>query len=388
MSGHNTEIFRHIDGEEPLNDFFVSLLARSDISRILNTIHDDIEFGNEASLVATQRSGLQDHPEGNTKRRTLDWVVRDDEKLVGYESKTNDSLESDQLREERRKLDENAPKRDVYLYAITEDVRKPDRSAEFTWMSWSDVGKAIHDIENKSPIIQLMSDMLKNEGYDGFRGFTPYEQDEGWFIKHQNEAIDLAVEAAERAEEIEFYHRDRIDPHNRVQDSVSTVKSRPSRCLGPSYYVFPNHPIGYQETETTYNIRGDYGWYIAIVVPALHNQVYVQMNVYLSKNPEFRALFKRNATELSNIIDTEGMTVWPSWNSLFQEETPDEFDDPDRIEKIFEKEGGKRKYKRIRMGWEIDTEKESDEIIIETARKMERLHEIFYDGITRRKSFD
>lgn len=379
--------FRHIDGEESLNDFFVSLLARSDVSTVMNAIHDDIEFQSGAHLAGTQRDGLPRHPETNSKRRTLDWVIRDSEKLVGYESKTNGGLGESQLEEERRKLEVNTEGKDVYLYAITEDLRKPELSVDYSWFSWHNVAEAVIDIDNKSSITKTLSDMLENNGYGRFSGFTPYERDEGWFITHQNEAVDFALEAAKYAKEVRFYDKNRIDLHNRVKSDIINVKNNDYQCMGPSYFVFPNHPEGYREAKTSYNIRGDYGWYIAVVIPALHNEVYVQLDTYLSKNEEFPKMFEQYAEEITDLVMSEGMSVWTSWNSIFKEETPTKHDDPEQIQNIFENKGGEGRYKRIRIGWEVDTDQPPDNIVEIAAHKMERLHDLFYEGVNMRESF-
>lgn len=113
MADHEGELFRHIDGEKSLNDFFSSLLARSNTSRVLNAVHREIRFRNDAEVVATQRDGLDEHPDENSKLRTLDWVVKDGGKMVGYESKTGNPLDATQLQEERRKLNENADGREA-----------------------------------------------------------------------------------------------------------------------------------------------------------------------------------------------------------------------------------------------------------------------------------
>lgn len=393
MADHDNELFRHIDGEESLNDFFSSLLARSDTPRVLNAVHQDLRFRDDAEIIATQRDGLSKHPDANKKMRTLDLVVRDEEKTVGYESKTGDSLKLDQLQEERQKLVENADGREVHLYAITEDIRRPEIPLEFKWMSWRDVGKAVNDLaedsDKESPIIQLMADMLTNEGYDGFRGFTDYEQDEEWFIKHQNEAIDLAFDAGKYAEGLTIYDEGpkNTDFHRRIRRDIAMVRGNSHRALGPSYYVFTIVPEGYFEADLDYDITEE-GWDIQLTVPALHNDIFVGLNVYLSKSQELKELFSRNAEKLQEIMVAEEMTVKSSHNSLFHDKTPSTYNRAEEVRPLFETNAGEGEYKRFRIGWPVETEQEPSDIIEETARKMETLHEIFYDGVNRRKSFE
>lgn len=162
MGSPKHDFFRYVDGEESQTDFFVSLLSRTDTARVLNAIHDNLEFDDSAYVRATQRDGLPHHPEENDKRRTIDWVVEDNTKLVGYELKTgNDSLYSKQLREERRKLEHNSGRKNVHLFGVTEDVHKPDYGADASWLSWFDIGASVIDIENKSEAIEIMADLSK-----------------------------------------------------------------------------------------------------------------------------------------------------------------------------------------------------------------------------------
>ncbi len=387
MGNPDNALFRHIGGEEPLNDFFASLLSRTDVDQVMNEIHDGLEFQHGATVVGTQRDGLPNHPEENSKRRTLDWVIQDGEKIVGYESKTNDKLKRNQLLEERRKLEANADGREVHLFGVTEDLRQPDLSVDFSWLSWHDIADSLSEADTTTPITELMSDMLENEGYGRFEGFTPYSRDESWLITHQNEAVDFALEAAKYAEGVRFYHRQRVDLHNRVKNDVEAVKNNDYQSLGPSYFVFPNHPVGYRESDTAYNIRGDHGWYIAITIPALHNEVYVQLDTYLSKNEDFPEMFSENAEEITELVMSNDMTVWTSPNSLNREDPQQEFKDRETIRDIFRSKGGEGKYKRIRMGWEVDVDQPSDDIVAEAAEKMERLQELFYHGVEMRQEY-
>lgn len=226
MGSPTHDFFRYVDGEESQTDFFVSLLNQTDTARVLNAIHDKLEFDDSAHVRATQRDGLPHHPVETDKRRTIDWVVEDNTKLVGYESKTgNDSLSSKQLREERLKLEHNAGRKNVHLFGITEDVNKPNYGADASWLSWFDVGASVIDIENKSEAIEIMSDLFKHKGYEGFTGFAPFKRDEAWFISHQNDAVDLAFEVDKYADEVGLYtkknkHR---DFYNRAQQNFNKV---------------------------------------------------------------------------------------------------------------------------------------------------------------------
>lgn len=390
MNSTKRDFFRYVDGEESQTDFFVSLLDRTDTARVLNAIHNDLEFDDSTCVRATQRDGLPHHPEENDKRRTIDWVVEDDTKLVGYESKTgNDTLSSKQLREERRKLKHNTGTKDVYLFGITEDVHKPDYAADASWLSWYDIGASVIDIENKSEAIEIMSDLFKDKGYEGFTGFEPYERDESWFITHQNDAIDLAFEVEKYADGVSLYTKGNkhTDFYNRAKQNLNDIKRDDSRSLGPSYYIFAYQPDEYfNGADTDYNTSG-IGWYLAIVVPALQNKVYVQLNTYLSKDDTARKFFNRYSGEIAQLTDENDMEFHASGNSLFSETTPTVHTNPEEIRALIENEGGEGRFKRFRIGWEVNTDQSPEDIVEDATVKIEKLHQTFYNGIDRRTEY-
>ena len=390
MGSSKRDFFRYVDGEESQTDFFVSLLAQTDTARVLNAIHDSLEFDDSASVTATQRDGLPHHPPENDTRRTIDWVVEDSSKLVGYESKTDsDSLYSIQLREERRKLEHNSGRKDVYLFGITEDVHKPAYDAEADWLSWYDVGASVIGIENKTEAIDIMADLFKDQGYEGFTGFTPYTRDEEWFITHQNEAVELAFAVDTYAEAVSLFTKKtkHTDFHARAKRDLTKVKKNGYHSLGPSYYNFAYQPNGYfDDADVEYNTTA-LGWYLAIVVPALHNDVYVQLNTYLSKDETARRVFTDYAEEIGQLIDHHDMELHASPNSLHAEVTPTVHTDPEEISTLIEKDRGGGHFKRFRIGWEVDPDQSPEAIVSEAASKLEDLHEIFYTGVERRTEY-
>lgn len=390
MSSPKRDFFRYVDGEESQTDFFVSLLDWTDTARVLNAIHNDLEFDDSAYVRASQRDGLPHHPEENDKRRTIDWVVEDDTKLVGYESKTgNDALYPKQLREERRKLKHNTGTKDVYLFGITEDVHKPDYAVDVSWLSWFDIGASVIDIENKSEAIKIMSDLFKNKGYEGFTGFELYERNEAWFVTHQNDAVDLAFEVEKYAERVSLYTKGNkhTDFYNRANENLNKIKKNGYHSLGPSYYIFAYQPNEYfNGADIDYN-TSRIGWYLAIVVPALQNKVYVQLNTYLSKDDTARNFFNQYSEEIAQLIDKNDMELHASGNSLFSETTPTIHTNPEEIKALIENEGGKGQFKRFRIGWEVDTDQSPEDIVGVATEKIEELHQTFYNGVDRRTEY-
>lgn len=397
MSDPKLDLFRHAANEEPFNDFFTSLLARADTAEILNTIHEDdpITFGEGAKVVATQRDGLPDHPETNSKKRTLDWVVKDQDKLVGYESKRTDTLSGTQLKEEYQKLQYNTSYREVHLFAFTEHVSEPTGiDAEFTWKRWSNVGKNIITSEPSTTTQTILADLFKYMNYTGFTGFTTKEEAErieDWFVIHQNEAVEFVTEATEMAEGLQFYHRGTIDHHNRVDDDLVRVKQKNHRGFGPPYYVFSVHPIGYRDADTSYNISNN-GYYIAIVIPALRNDVYTHMNIYGTKDDEAQRQIKQSAAEIVEVAAEHDMHLQTSKNSLFTTPTPLEYDlsnDSERRNAIqdLKENFGQDSWKRARFGWKIDTNSSASEILAKTTENIEQLHDVFYNEVERHWNF-
>ncbi|MFC7070603.1 hypothetical protein ACFQL9_13195 [Halobaculum lipolyticum] len=390
MGSPKRDFFQYIDGEESQTDFFVSLLAQTDTARVLNAIHDELEFDDSAFVRATQRDGLPHHPDENDTRRTIDWVVEDKTKLVGYESKTGtDSLSAEQLQEERQKLEHNTGTKEVYLFGITEEVHEPAFAADASWLSWFDVGASVIGIENKSEAIEIMSDLFKHKGYEEFTGFAPFNRDEAWLITHQNDAVDFAFAVDAHAEEVSLYTdgRKNTDFFNRAKTNLKDVHQNDYQSLGPSYYGFAYQPNEYFDDVVLQYNTTELGWYLSIVVPALHNKVYVQLNTYLSKDKRAREFFVEYSKEIAQLIDHHDMALHASANSLFAERTPTVHRDPDEIAPLIEDRGGEGSFKRFRIGWEVGTDQSPGDIVAEATEKIEELHEIFYDGVERRSEY-
>lgn len=387
MSDPRKMLFQHIDEEKASQtDFFVSFLSYSDIHRVLNAIHkeDDIVFDNSAEIVATKQDGLPKNPPENEVERKFDWVIKDESKLVGYKSPDRDEIDSEQLREERRKLEYNADSRDVHFFVITDNLQKPDFEAEATWKRWYDVGKAVIGIEQKSKTVEMMAEMFKEQGYEGFTGFTEFQEEEEWFVKHQREAADFVLEVMKYAEDLELYEN-KIDPHDRVEKDIREVKKENHVGFGLPYYDFPVYPDGSQEEDTNYDKSE---WYIALIIPALHNRVYVQMNTYPSTDERAKEILKDNAQELTDILKSNKMYLQTSRNSLFSEPPESHFERGKILNVLNKGELGEDSFERLRFGWEVDTQQAAEAIVKEAAKKMERLHEIFYDGVKRRTEFE
>lgn len=111
------------------------------------------------------------------------------------------------------------------------------------------------------------------------------------------------------------------------------------------------------------------------------------MNTYPSKYDEARRDMAEYAREIADIVASNEMHVDASWNSLVKEVSPTRYTEPDEIAHILRNKAGENSWKRLRFGWSLDTSQSPDEMVDEAAGKMERLHEIFYDGVERRTDF-
>jgi hypothetical protein len=176
--------------EERLNQQFSGFLYYSLQSgpELLNRIHEDlgISFLDGATVISHQNSPLPYNTEDGVDRE-IDWVIADDEKIVGYESKYGDSLKKDQLDDELDKLELNADGRDVLLVAITPHTTRPSIIDRFEdepvlWTSWSSVSRRVHQIESDQvrpehlPTLRMLQDLFEAEDMHPFTGFDHHDK--------------------------------------------------------------------------------------------------------------------------------------------------------------------------------------------------------------------
>ncbi len=81
------------------------------------------------------------------------------------------------------------------------------------------------------------------------------------------------------------------------------------------------------------------------------------------------------------------MELHASGNSLFSERNPTIHKDSEEVSALIENEGGKGRFKRFRIGWEVDTDQSPEDIVEDVTEKIEELHEIFYSGVERRTDY-
>jgi hypothetical protein len=371
--------FRHIKDEESQNDFFVSLLSWSlnHDARALNTIHNNLHFTDEAEVIATQRrSDLENHPE-NDKDRTLDWVIGDSDKIVGYESKTGSSApKTKQLTEELRKLkmDQNSGGRDVYLFAVTDHTVNPLDGNKFEWLSWYEVAERIRSLEATTDSIKILQNMFKNENYEKFSGFDEFAQTREWFIDHEKQFVRLAFEVDHELDKIEIYTDGKNHlPHHNNKDRLDYAYKYNSRMINQSILNIPFHPAGEPEyVDNQYDLL--------LMIPALQNRLAVYMHINTGKEEQLKEFVEQNVEDLLKIINEHEMELRTSWNRLNH---PDRelkiYSSHNSIRDVLDDKIGEKYWKRLYFGWEIDTEPDSDVIVNQVVEKINKLFDIFYD---------
>lgn len=171
--------------EEMLNDCFADLIDDSLVRGpgFLNFLLDSlVVFEDGAKVIATDRDPLPYRSDGD-KDRKIDFTVADGSKIVGFESKRQDSLKDGQLSEEREKLEYNADGRDVFLVAITEHLGEPGIISKMPddvhWVSWYALAQRAFDgdalDDDWQPTVSRAQKMFREFGYDDFNGI---EEDE------------------------------------------------------------------------------------------------------------------------------------------------------------------------------------------------------------------
>lgn len=377
MSGKQN-IFRYIGDEESQNDFFVSLLAWSleDGPELLNAIHDELEFTDEAEVVATQRNGLsRDAPE-NPGSRILDWVVSDTDKLVGYESKTGSSVPGQtQLEQEYRRLEANSRGRDVYLFAFSDQAQQPAsiESSPAEWLSWYQVAERVLELDTGDKAIRMLQNMFKEEDYDGFTGFTEYTRENRWLTRHGSEFVELAFDVNRHLDGIEIYTSGNTHLWHSTSMNLEKLRSKGWSTINQAYHIIHYHPDGMSEYVENY-------YRPAIFLPALENDLRVYMDINARRRDSNKEFVQENASTLARLVTDQDMHLRASWNSF---NTPEreflDYDSLDEIESVLTEKTGKENWKRLLFGWRISVEQSPRSIILETAERIEELHEFFFE---------
>ncbi len=270
---------------------------------VLNSIHDTLEFSEEATVVATQRDRLPRTPRDDDTDWILDWVVEDTDELVGYESKTGNAVPSDaQLDGELRKLERNSGGRTTHLYVFTDHPTNPLSRTDVEWLSWYDVAERVQAFDPDTDSIRMLQRMFENENYETFSGFEPFEQTREWFARHDEHVVELAFELHRQLSGIDLYTRyDNTVPHHATTTSLSVAERNRSISLNQSVHIIPFHPQDHPE-------HVDAKYHPVLLIPAIRNELFVAHHVH-AVSDDAGAFVEANQDRLAELVTENGMTL-------------------------------------------------------------------------------
>lgn len=379
--GATSEIFRYIDDEESLNDFFAGLvsIALDTDPTVLNEIHEEFQFSDRAAVVGTQRNGYGSHTSANESDRTLDWVIEDDELLIGYESKRGKGVPTDsQLREELRKLDANSStEQQPVLFVFTDHMTQPRLLDDdsIRWLSWYDVADRVLSLDTDAPTIKLLQTMFEETDYDGFSGFTAFEQSAQWLVRHDTEFVDMAFELDRHLNGITLYTaQGSVDADAYTSRSIDLLRRRDYITANHAYLTAHYHPTGLaQAVQDNYRV--------SVLVPAVRNDIFLCLDMNANQNAEVQEFVKRNAQQIATLVDDHDLTVKTSYNSF---NNPDhellEYDSDDELETIFQDKSGEGNWKRLLFGWHISATQPPREIVRDCVSRIRELNRVFFES--------
>lgn len=379
--GATSEIFRHIDNEESFNDFFAGLVstALDNGPTVLNEIHEGFQFSSQAAVVGTQRNGYGNHTSANESNRTLDWVIEDDELLIGYESKRGKDVPKDsQLREELRKLNANSNTgQQPVLFVFTDHMTEPRLLDDdsIRWLSWYDVADRILTIDTDDPTIKLLQTMFEETDYDGFSGFTAFEQSPQWLVRHDTEFVNMAFELDRHLDGVKLYTaQGSVDADAYTSRSIDLLRRKDYISANHAYLTAHYHPTGLaQAVQNNYRI--------SVLVPAMSNDIFLCLDMNGRKNNEVQEFVKENSQQLITLVDNYDLTVKTSYNSF---NNPDhellEYDSEDELEMIFQKKCGESNWKRLLFGWDIAAKQPPKAIVRECVSRIHELNDVFFES--------
>ena len=379
--GATSEIFRHIDNEESFNDFFAGLVATAldNGPTVLNEIHEGFQFSSRAAVVGTQRNGYGNHTSANESNRTLDWVIEDDELLIGYESKRGKDVPTDtQLREELRKLDANSNTgQQPVLFVFTDHMTEPrlldDNSIR--WLSWYDVADRILTLDTDDPVIKLLQTMFEETDYDGFSGFTAFEQSPQWLVRHDTEFVDMAFELDRHLDGVTLYTgQGSVDADAYTSRSIDLLRRKDYITANHAYLTAHYHP-----TDLAQAVQDNYR--ISVLVSAMGNDIFLCLDMNGRKNDDVREFVKKNAQQLATLVNDYDLTVKTSYNSF---NNPDhellEYDSEDELKMIFQNKCGESNWKRLLFGWDIAAKQPPKEIVRDCVSQIHELNDVFFES--------
>jgi hypothetical protein len=321
--------------EEALNQQVVGYLYYSlqiDVT-LINSIHENqsFSFSDEAQLVAHQDSPLPQYTESGTDRE-IDWVVSDETKLVGYESKYGDSLDEGQLADELAKLRLNADDQDIKLVTITPHITRPSTLEEFDdepvyWLSWYEVSRqlrrtnAIDVPTEQRSILRMLQDLMEAEDMHPFTGFDHEEKFQyQYFIRNLRQELVGS----------EIKNRNNVHTWTTTKPDSSEWK-----MLVPQYLDIPF--VHESRDEDSGTKRGSY---LAVVVDTRTNDVHTGIVFNVRRVSVHQDYIDNRVDDIVEYATENEVDLWAAMNSLQGNSRMRKTGDP-TVMRTWLEEGGK-----------------------------------------------
>lgn len=302
--------------EEQLNDQVIAHLHYSlqQDSTLLDLILEDlpVEATDKAEIVAHQTDPLPITADTDTDRE-IDWVVRDENTIIGFESKYGDKLRSKQLEDELAKLNANAGSRDVHLVAITHHAGEPSVMDQFdtepiSWLNWYTISQTFEQVdpEEISPAqrvpLQMLQDLFEVEDMTPFTGFDHQDKQQyRYFIR------DLRPEV------------NRIGLENRgILHTWAEESPDPSggSQIIPKYIGIPFPHKDRPEHNSGGRPKSKRASVHLVVVDTEAHVVHAGVVFGIQKVPSHRELLLRHGDEIAEELHNAGYQMWVGRNSI------------------------------------------------------------------------
>lgn len=298
--------------EETLNQQFAGYLHYSlqFSPELLNAIHRDqpLSFSKAAEIAAHQDSPLPRYTDIGPDRE-IDWVVRDTDKLVGYESKYSALLYEDQLRDELAKLRLNAEDRDVSLVVFTMNTTPAGLLDRFTdepvyWMSWYTVYRRLRQTPEtdvrpeQRPILRMLQDLFEAEDMHPFTGFDQHDK-----LQYRYFIRDLRQELVGT----DLENPGKVHTSTTRDPEPSSWKRLVSKRL--------DIPFLRESREDDWSRMTSY---LTVIVDTETHRVHVGIVFNLREIDAHRDYLAENMDAVLDYVSQEDMEMWASFNSLNQ----------------------------------------------------------------------
>ncbi|ERG97692.1 MAG: hypothetical protein J07HQX50_01720 [Haloquadratum sp. J07HQX50] len=315
--------YNHPDGyEEQLNDQVIAHLHYSlqQGPTLLNLILADlpVEVTDKAEIVAHQADPLPITADTDVNRE-IDWVVRDEETIIGFESKYGAQLRSTQLEDELAKLNVNADSRDVHLVAITHHAGRPSVMTQFdsepiSWLNWYTVSQTLTQLDaaeipsSQQVPVQMLQDLFEIEDMTPFTGFNHQDKQQyRYFIR------DLRPEV----NRIELENRGNL--HTWAEESPTP--SGGSRIV-PEYIAIPfchkdrpDHDSGNRPKSKRASVP-------LVVIDTEAHTVHAGVVFGVQKVPSHRELLLDRGDEIARELHDADYELWIGRNSINNRNVP------------------------------------------------------------------